>query len=153
MVTNGVADGLSKDESDKPLDGDQLYLVPLKAVVESCMVVPLHMDVSGMLFTVGWCNIVIVTESLSEQPFLSVTLTLYLVVTKGDAVGLAVVLSLKPKPGDHLYPSPLIKVVVSCTLAPLHTAVSAMVEMTGSGDTVTFTESTAGQPITFLPVT
>jgi hypothetical protein len=53
VVPAGVAKGLNTPGFDKPVAGDQVYVLPLTDVVTSWMVVPLQMVVSAMVFTVG----------------------------------------------------------------------------------------------------
>ena len=48
-----------------------------------------------------------VTQALSVQPFVSVTVTQYCVVWAGEATGLAQVTQLSPVAGDHKYVVPL----------------------------------------------
>ncbi len=88
VVAAGVAKGLNTPGLDNPVAGDQLYVVPLTAVVTSCTVVPLQMAVSAMVFTVGCCNTDTVILSLAVHWPAEATVTKYSVVAVGSAMGL-----------------------------------------------------------------
>jgi hypothetical protein len=67
---------------DRPVDGCHCQLVPLPYVA-SVTEVPLQIAVSGMVVTVGSGFTVTVTDSLLEQPLVSVAATVYLVWLDG----------------------------------------------------------------------
>ena len=97
MVANGVAVGLETVAEDKFVVGDQLYVLPATAVVPNetdgvaqvtVALAPAFAE-GGVLLTV--------TTIISEQ-VLS-TVSVYVVVTVGFAVGCAMVVELKPVEG------------------------------------------------------
>jgi hypothetical protein len=101
-VLVGVATGLAILGLLKKVIGIHLY-VTFGVELEPCIVydVPKQIAVSGPAFTFGKGFTSIVTESVPEQPKSLVIFTVYVVVTVGQAVGLAVFELLKLESGDH----------------------------------------------------
>jgi len=65
------------------------------------MAVPLQMDVSAMVLTVGCGSTVTVTLSFAVQSLAEVTVIIYFVVNVGEATGLYTVESPNPAFGDQ----------------------------------------------------
>ena len=85
------------------------------------------------------------------QPFASVLVTVYVVITEGKAVGLEILGLLKPLEGDQTYVTP--PVALSETTDPGQTMVLLPAVISGKGFTETFIESKFVQPSEFVTVT
>jgi len=143
VVTVGLAVGLAAVDELNPVDGLHTYvygLVPPVAVGDPPIVVlvPLQIVLSEPASATGRACNVTVTVSDAEQPFASVTVTMYVVVEVGLAVGLAAVDELNPVDGLHAYVYGLVPPVAVglppiATLPPLQTCASGPASTVGCG--------------------
>lgn len=92
-----------------------------------------------------------VTTPVSEQPLLSMPVTVYIVVTVGEAVGLGQLVQDNPVAGDHVKVSA--PVAWSVTPKPLHIVLFVPALTVGKGLTTTVTVSRSKQLLPFIPVT
>ena len=92
-----------------------------------------------------------VSWSVLVQPFASVPVTVYVVITEGNAVGSEMLGLLRPDEGDQTYVIP--PVALSETTDPGQTTVLLPALISGKGFTETFTESEFVQPSEFVTVT
>ena len=99
VVTAGVATGLAMFGLLNPAVGDHVYVVPPEA---PNVALPLQlMETSKPAFTDGNVFTVTVTEAVAEHdPF--PTVTVYVVVEVGLAVGFAMLVALNPVAGNQL---------------------------------------------------
>ena len=106
----------------------------------------------GFTVTVGKGFTVTVTVAVPVHPAAEVPVTVYVVVTVGDAVGLAQVVQLNPVDGAQLYvDAPL---AVSEVLLPEQMeGAFGLTVMVGKGFTVTVTVAVPVQPDDVVPVT
>ena len=98
VVAPGVAEGLETVVLLNPLAGDQEKPVPPLAL--SVVELPLHMATPDPAVAVGNGLTVIVTLAVLEQ-FPLETVTVYVVVVVGEALGLETVMLLNPVAGDQ----------------------------------------------------
>jgi hypothetical protein len=96
---------------------------------------------------------VIVTALVEVQPFAPVTVTVYVVVAVGEAVGLDTVVELNPVAGDHEYELPATAVAPIEAEVVVHVNVAGVPALAAGGVvfTVIVTELVAVHP--FAPVT
>src|SRR4051812_171264 len=99
MVTAGVAIGLLIPGLFNPLTGSQLYITAPVAVRSTAL--PLQIRVSLLTVTTGNGSTVTITVSVDAHGGL-LTVTMYVVVTVGEANGLAINGLLMPLKGDQL---------------------------------------------------
>jgi hypothetical protein len=100
VVTVGVAVGLGQVVQLRPVEGDQLYVEAPLAVRETFP--PIHIaGAEGVTVTTGNGCTVTVTVAVFVQPLEEVPVTVYVVVTVGEAVGLTQLVQLNPVEGDH----------------------------------------------------
>jgi hypothetical protein len=92
-----------------------------------------------------------VTCAVSEHPFASVTVTVYVVVAEGLATGLEPVVALKPVAGPQVYEVPPLALKV--TLFPVQIVTLFPALALGNGFTVTVTEADAVQPAASVTIT
>jgi hypothetical protein len=148
VVVAGLATGLVHEVQDSPVPGDQTYDTPPDGnnVVEE----PAHKLTFGPA-SVGRVMLTpILTVSVLRQPFASVPVTVYTVVTVGEASGLAHAVQDSPDPGDHVYVTP--PEALSSVPEPRHIVVGALARIAGKGLTVTLTVSVFMQPLAPIPV-
>ena len=98
VVVVGLAVGLAQLVHDKPVAGDQMYV--LAPVAFNAADDPAHITLLAPPLTVGLGLTVTVTLAVPAQPLVPVTLKV--VVTVGLAVGLAQLVHDKPVAGDHV---------------------------------------------------
>jgi hypothetical protein len=98
VVEGGVATGFATVVLLRPVDGDQLKLVPptaLSVAEDPAQIGDAELDAVTVIPPTK-----IVTVSVAEQPPV-VPVTVYVVVETGEAVGVAVVAPVKLPAGDH----------------------------------------------------
>lgn len=119
---------------------------------------PLHTAASAPAEAVGRSLTVTTTVSLPIHPALSVTVTIYWVVTEGVAVGLAAVVELRPVAGAHEYergavpPDPVGDPPI-CTPDPRQTATSFPAEAVGPAAIETWIVSLPIHPLASVTIT
>jgi hypothetical protein len=84
----------------------------------------------GVIVASGWFTTFTVTVSVSTQPFALVPVTVYVVVTSGDATTVAALVVLKPAAGLQTYV--VAPVAISVVLAPLQIVASLPAFTTGN---------------------
>jgi hypothetical protein len=155
VLTLGVAIGFATVVLLKPDAGNQAYVLPAIAVVPIVVEVVVHVKIlfnpasatGDTVFTFT------VTTSCAVQPFtVLVTVTVYVVVVLGLAIGLLIVVLLKPVLGLQLYVLPA---TVAAPIVPLvvkqFKVISAPALAIGANVfTFTTTTSVAVQPFTVL---
>jgi hypothetical protein len=100
-VVVGDAVGFAQVEQLKPVVGDHTYETAPLAVRPTLL--PEQMVAGeGLMVIVGRGRTVTVTVAVPVQPAALVPVTVYVVVTVGDAVGLGQVVQLKPVEGVQL---------------------------------------------------
>ena len=104
LVTVGVAVGLAAVVDDKlgPLHAYINVPVPPVPFAVSVTVLPLHIGPLFVGAAVGTANTFTVLVFTDVKPLPSVAVTVYTVVTEGDADTAAPVVALSPVAGDHL---------------------------------------------------
>jgi hypothetical protein len=98
--------GLEVLELLRPVPGVHVYdkapVPPVPAGVAPIVTQePVHKVASFPAFAVGLGLTVIVMQAEALHPFASVTVTQYVVLVVGNAVGFAMVVLFSPKAGDH----------------------------------------------------
>ena len=133
----------------RPVDGDQLYVVPPLAV--SVVEVPVHIATDAPPLMVGKALTVTVFVPVLIHPLASVPVTVYIVVVVGLAVMPEPVVAVRPVDGDQLYvvPPPAVSVVE----VPVHIATDEPPLMVGSAFTVTVLVPVLIHPFASVPVT
>jgi len=86
----------------KPAEGVQVYVAAPLALIEIAALPAHKLAEAGVTEIVGLGFTVTVTERLDEQPLTSVPVTVYVVVTEGEAVTLAPVEELNAITGNHV---------------------------------------------------
>src|SRR4051812_30023627 len=102
MSSAGLATGLSTLASLRPVAGVQLKISAFFA--DAVRVIGLFSNMLCLVcvMATGGGSTLTIREAVSVQPLLLVIITLYRVVSAGEATGVAMVLSDKPFPGIHL---------------------------------------------------
>ena len=104
VVIVGAATGFAEVVLFNPVDGDQLYVEPKGAVGAPPIVTLCPVQIEKLfpasVGTEGLMAIVIVSEP--EHPLTSVTFTVYVVVTVGEATGFEIFGLLRVPEGDQL---------------------------------------------------
>ena len=106
----------------------------------------------GVTVITGFGLTVIVTVAVFVQPFTAVPVTVYVVVTVGDAVGFAQVVQLNPVAGAHTYVLAPLAVMINPPPKQIDAAGGVTV-IVGRGNTVTVQVAVPVQPKAFVPVT
>ena len=89
---------------DNPVVGDHEYVeLPGELIPNEAVVALAHTGLGVVALTFGNGLTVTFTDAVLEQPFPSVTLTVYKVVAVGVAIVVAVVGVVNPVVGDQLY--------------------------------------------------
>jgi hypothetical protein len=100
VVAVGLADGFAQFVQDNPVAGAQVYVEAPVAV--SVVDVPWHIVTFEPALTVGIGATVTVTVAVFEHPVVAfVPVTVYVVVTVGQALGLATFVADRPVAGLH----------------------------------------------------
>ena len=86
-----------------------------------------------MTFKVSGRTTVTGIDPVLLQPIASVTVTVYTVLTRGDAHGIAISVALSPVAGDHEKIVPPLNAADSDTADPRHTAACGGVSATTGG--------------------
>jgi hypothetical protein len=149
VVVVGDAIGLETVVLLNPVEGDQAYPDPPLAF--NCVFPPLQMETGFPAFAVSEDCTVTVTWAVSVQPFAPVTVTVYVVVAVGDAVGLAPVVALKPVAGFHAYDVP--PLAVKGVLFPVQIVTLFPALAFGKALTVIVTDAVAVHPPELVTVT
>jgi len=154
-VVVGFAVGCAIIVELKPKDGLHEYEFPaIAAVPIKADVVVQFKFLSVPAFAVGGVVLTFtVTISVAVQPFAPVTVTVYVVVTIGFAVGCAIVVELKPVEGLHEYELPTIAEVPIIADVVEHVKFLSTPASTTGGTVFTFTTTTSVAVQPFKPVT
>ena len=136
IVVVGLAIGLEIFVKFNPVVGDHKYVVPPDAV--NVVDVPLHIVTSLPALATG--NGFTVTIILSvDDPHEFDTVTMYVIVVVGLAIGLEIFVKFNPVVGDHKYVVP--PDAINVVDVPLHIVTSLPALAMGNGFTVTITLS------------
>lgn len=101
VVAAGLAIGLLQVVQERPVAGDQLYVVPGPLVTLSTVELPAQIVGDEPTVSTGAGVTVTVTVFVPTQPAASVPVTVYVVVADEDALVLAQPVQLRPVAGLH----------------------------------------------------